>query len=132
MVGEHPKPAHKKSWVKKKLATTGDEPKSTIHEFEHSPLNDEVAYLMSAPVEEEQGVRLPKTDDKQKGDIIEDLSVTLTKQDNNCLLIPLPDDSLSKTDMEKIQKDKLENTTNVKTKEEKSLSKTIQDNSGES
>ena len=87
---------------------------------------------MSAPVEEEQGVRLPKTDDKQKGDIIEDLSVTLTKQDNNCLLIPLPDDSLSKTDMEKIQKDKLENTTNVKTKEAKSLSKTIQDNSGES
>ena len=58
MVGEHSKPAHKKIWVKNKtwvdkLATTRDNPKSTIHEFEHGPLNDKVAYLMSAPVEEE-------------------------------------------------------------------------------
>ena len=58
MVGEHSKPAHKKIWVKKKkwvekLATIGDDTESTVHEFELGPLNDKVAYLMSAPVEEE-------------------------------------------------------------------------------
>ena len=137
MVGEHSNLVHKKIWVKKKkwlenLAATGDDPESTIHKFEHGPLNDKVADLMTALVEEEQCVQLPETGDKKKGDGTEYPIVMSTKQGNNSPLIPLPDDSLSKTVMEKIQKDKPENTTNDKTKEAKLLSKTEQDNSGES
>ena len=55
--------------------------------------------------------------------------MTSMKQGNNSPSIPLPNDSLLKTIMEEIQKGKLKNTTNVKTKEVKLLSKMEQDNS---
>ena len=61
MVGDQSKPAHKKIWVKKKkwvekLATIEDEPERVVREFEHGPLNDKVADLMSASVKEEHCV----------------------------------------------------------------------------